>query len=525
MHKGTGPTKEILAACSSQNQTRAGEKSFTIRLVKCIRKMIKEKPIFQVAWLYESLISASNRPVCLHVKLNRSPSSIFLSSLAPTKEDSGNLEEHLAPSSPYLSPSSAGSTRAPSIFSGENDTSDEATQVSMPDLDLAEPESWQYRALLSVKLVANVVPTAAEWCLNFPPGQVEGLEDVSFQSLYPTKSSLLLLTMPVRQWLLLKDDPAYTFIDFVKSGDILHPSSQSPEPSKALAPSKPLDSNQNAVLKSSTDSHVTVQELSPPKRTDSEEVGFEDSEEGGIVRTLIATMLDFFKKIDLDEFAKGKKTTSFQQRIAMRIGGRVSKIETDPRLDLVQMILQKLVVKKNEKGESTGLTYDLHFAESEIKGLFETTKKTLKETIHKVGPQSEELEATIAKECDQLENKVLKKLEVDSRAKSYTLDPGFPVEHVKGHGPQKTYTPMRSRSNASDLPRPIPEDAEIQPAVASGAAGDGTHRGDSGVSFGKPWRSDTVKSTSSGVKGFFGKRINSPFPNPRHSPAFSYQAT
>jgi hypothetical protein len=82
MHKGSGQsTKELLAAYGSEEETEAGEGSFTLRFVECMRRMVQTEKVFWTSRLYEELITVSQSPLCLHISLNRSMSSILLSSL------------------------------------------------------------------------------------------------------------------------------------------------------------------------------------------------------------------------------------------------------------------------------------------------------------------------------------------------------------------------------------------------------------------------------------------------------------
>lgn len=472
MHKGSWQsTKELLAACGSEEETEAGEGSFTLRFVECMRRMVQiEKRGFQVSWLYEALITVSQSPLCLHVNLNKSPSSIWLNSLAksnPTDLVEESRQAQLAPQSPsgHLAPSSRESNQEPSIFSGEHDISDQATQLSsiVPDV----PFDWHYRVLLSVKLRNNILPTAQSWALEFPAGQVEGVEDVTFELLCPTKSQLLFVTMPVRQWLLLRDNPAYTFIDFVEKGNMLH------------FPVKDLQT-------SST-------EISPVGRIDSDKsTSTKDLADGDIVNYLLATMRDFFQKAQDDQSRQkkaGKITRTFQ--IIASNFGVPSRLEADPRFGLVKHMVQSLDYKSDDQGEFESMRYGLRF-DVLVEKIFESSRKSVKDAIHKATTK-DGIESTITTEIDQLEKSVV------SLSEKIFLEPKAAAQ-----------THVRTRSNVG-FKQPkfeaVPEDAEVMGTPVIGIG-----RTDTGMSKKAPKRTESMKNPTSPdarpSMGFWGRRLS-----------------
>jgi hypothetical protein len=490
MHKGSGQsTKELLAACGSEEETEAGDGSFTLRLVGCMRRMVQTEKVFQVSWLYEALITVSQSPLCLHVNLNKSPLSIWLSSLA-TSNPTDLVEEYrqaqLAPQSPsgHLAPSSRESNQAASIFSGEQDISDQATQLSsiVPDV----PFDWHYRVLLSIKLRNNILPTAQSWALEFPAGQVEGLEDVTFELLCPTKSTLLFVTMPVRQWLLLRDNPAYTFIDFVEKGNMLH------------SPVKDLQ--------------TSSKEISSINRTDSDKsTSTKDLADGDIVNYLLATMRDFFQKTQDEESQQkkaGKITRTFQ--IIASNFGIPSRLEADPRFGLVKAIVQSLDYKSDDQGEFESLRYGLRF-DVLVEKIFESSRKSVKDAIHKATTK-DKIESTITTEFDQLEKSVV------NLSEKIFLEPKTVAQ---AH--------MRTKSNVG-FKQPkfeaVPEDAEVMGTPVIGVG-----RTDTDMSKKAPKRTESMKdptrTDSKPLTGFWSRRLSkdsakmradSRIESPLHSP-------
>ncbi len=432
LSKGAGPTKELLAACGSEDEAFAGRYSFTWKFVEFFRKMLEEEPIFQVGWLYQSMITSSQHPLPLHVNLNKSMSSICLKSLAVSSKSEPkpaityrkvtgasnfpNGNTNLAVSQPpSLEASSvASSTVALSILSGN--MSERPTENTSPDPD------FQYEVLFTVKLLANVLPDSRGWTWTFPDGQVDGLKSVKVRSVYPTKSTLLLVTMPIRHWVILKDNPAYRFIDFVKATDLLHSG-------KVIGLS-------NGKL---------------PARIDSDKISA-GSEWEAIIPEVRTAMQDFYRKTKLDKHIREKRPGSFQRITAsLRLRTRPEN-DADPNFDkMAQYVVQQLVVRRDEQGNYKGVSYDLHV--DEIEQAFEETKESLKETL-KDSPMNVQLEETIDSKIGQLEDKVLTTL--DPEKKSKTTDARTSPDLTKGglRYPRHSFT----RSTHFDIS--IPENTE-----------------------------------------------------------------
>lgn len=79
---------------------------------------------------------------------------------------------------------------------------------------------------------------------------------------------------------------------------------------------------------------------------------------------------------------------------------------------------QQIVVERNDQGEYTGLSYDLHFIEK----LFERGKKSVKEALHAAQPKNEKLETTITTKIDQIEQQVLNKLGAETLGSKYSIE-------------------------------------------------------------------------------------------------------
>ena len=243
-----------------------------------------------------------------------------------------------------------------------------------------------------------------------------------------TKSTLWLVTMPIRCWILLPDNPAYTFIDFVRVDSYLNSPETGPEPTPTPSPAI------GPVPRSDSNNSNTAPDLALPH--------------------IIAAIKDFFEKKDETEEKPGPI-----RRISSKIGLHSSshRFEKDPRYGYIRHIMQQLVVIRNDGGESH-VSYDLHFTEE--KKLFQRCKKhIINEVLHSANNKNE-LENTVSAELDQLEREVLELVEVDKKRPK--IEPKQPLaDNVKPSGKAQSQHKRTSISHISKH-EAIPEDAEVK---------------------------------------------------------------
>jgi hypothetical protein len=126
-----------------------------------------------------------------------------------------------------------------------------ASQTSLTQSRI--PESHGHRALITIHTTKDLAVEKfklidwVNWLKRAPDGVV-GLNDIRFECHYETGSSLLILSIPIRVWLHLRDDPAYNFIGFVRSGNLLRPEQLSTEGSTLSAVTAPLAIPENRIL-------------------------------------------------------------------------------------------------------------------------------------------------------------------------------------------------------------------------------------------------------------------------------------
>jgi hypothetical protein len=459
--------------------------------VKCFREQLKTDPVFQVGWLFESITDISQKPTPLHVNLNKSHTSICLSSLAASEPaDLAKITNEL--SNDGLSPgtllgvdgpSSASSSRALSTFSDDNNVSDEYTSPTSGKGG-HPPDHWNYEVLITVKLHGDVVPDKRGWHMDFPPNQVQSIKSVKVRSIVYTKSTLLLVTMPIRCWILLPDNPAYTFIDFVRTDSYLN----RPEAGLESIPSLP--------------SPV----IAPVERSDSD--GSNKTPEH--VHHIITAIQDFFEnKHEMME------KPSPMRRITSKIGLSSSSLrfEDDPRWGYVRHLMQRVVVTHNEHDESF-VSYDLHFREE--KKLFERCKKHLiKEVLHNTGTNKNVLENKLTAELDKLQKDVLGLVEGD--IKRPKIEPRVLAERGTLNGKGQTHN--RQRSSISNILRhkSISEEKDItvgleKPRTGSEYTISRIPRTDSAFSTKNFARADSFRFRNIGIESrplsFLGRRLS-----------------
>lgn len=344
--------------------------------------------------------------------------------------------------------------------------------------------------------------------MEFPSNQVQGIKTVKVRSIATTKSTLLLVTMPIRCWILLPDNPAYTFIDFVRIDSYLNLPERGQEPTQSPSPA-----------------------IGPVERSDSDS----SNKAPDHLPHIIAAIKDFFENKH-----ETKEKPGPIRRISSRIGlhSSSSRVENDPRYGYIRHIMQQLVVIRNENDESH-ITYDLHFREE--KKLFERCKKHLiKEVLHSATSNNKgKLENTVAAELDQLEREVLELVEVDKKRPK--IEPRVPSDSSKS-GP-KTQPQHRQRSIVSHISKqePIPEDSEVTGGLQmrhptdSGNIAPGFPRSDSSLSMKMVPRTDSMKSRNATARSesrpllsFLGRKLsrdsgrsNSTMASPTQSPRVS----
>lgn len=213
-----GSTKEILAACGRENPTLGVcDRSFTSVLVEELQAFGTTP--FTVAMLHSRLVTMRWRlaftPIYALLSENGG-SSIAISPIPQTSLSSIAELDCVKESStdPYNNSTVELEGTVP-----ENSTLSSALRYQSSDT----------RVLLSIAVAQEAELDLAQWTTwlgTATPWDILRV-DVQIQGVYKSHSTLVLVSVPIIAWNLLVERPAYKFIGFVRSQNLLHRTSDS----------------------------------------------------------------------------------------------------------------------------------------------------------------------------------------------------------------------------------------------------------------------------------------------------------
>lgn len=218
---------ELLAACGWDAQAYGpGPLSFTRALVDALKAFCPGGR-FTTSQLYSKLVSLMKEKGCnimptpTHIPLiGERKNVIELAALAKDSSISASSDPTSQSSSQY-----SGHTQNPS--SKVSSTTD-ASSIDAGEL-MDPPSPTNPHVLLSIALEKDQNLDKEEWIDWYRriPAKIVGAK---FQGVFRSDSTLLLVSMPISVWDGLKDNPAYSFINFIKSGNLLLNLSDCQEP-------------------------------------------------------------------------------------------------------------------------------------------------------------------------------------------------------------------------------------------------------------------------------------------------------
>ena len=77
------------------------------------------------------------------------------------------------------------------------------------------------KVLITAKISDSVPTNLGDWDRWLRSKIPADIEDVTVEGLWDKGSSLLLLRLPISAWDMIRDDPAYSFVDYVGSGNLI----------------------------------------------------------------------------------------------------------------------------------------------------------------------------------------------------------------------------------------------------------------------------------------------------------------
>lgn len=205
-----GTTKEILAACVRESPTvGVGERSFTSVLIEELQAF-GDRP-FTVAMLHSRLVT-------MRWRLVFTPFYTMLSEHGGNSITIRPLRKKSPPPIPELDsiPTHPGETGGLD-FVPDGSALATATQTQIADTRVLLSISVAHEAELELTSWTTWLTTAAPWDVM--------KVDVKIHSLFRSHSTLALISVPINGWNLLPQRPAYHFIGFIRSDNLLEQTS------------------------------------------------------------------------------------------------------------------------------------------------------------------------------------------------------------------------------------------------------------------------------------------------------------
>ncbi len=205
-----GSTKEILAACGRESPTHGvGHRSFTSALIEEMQAF--DGGPFTAAMLHSRLVT-------MRWRLAFTPIYALLS------ERGGNSITIC----PFSGGRSSPRPESPLIAEPEATENSQNGQTSMtmdglPSLQTSQEQTVDTRVLLSVSVVQDAihdVPSWVSWLTTGAPWDATKV-DVQVHSVFKSNSTLIIVSVPTYAWGRLQERPAYRFVGFIRSGDML----------------------------------------------------------------------------------------------------------------------------------------------------------------------------------------------------------------------------------------------------------------------------------------------------------------
>jgi len=240
---GHGVT-EVIAACGFEAEAPAvGSHSFTTALIDELAKASSGPP-FPVGWLHSRIVDSlknwkralvkddqgeiwrdSSGKVREECHKRRTPIHLFLTNETPYRSI------FLAPLAPKLTPdlssgAQSSSASSDSVDADSSTTESVQTQMTAPIETAEDEQNRSSQVLLAIRIAEDYLATDdrdhriyewREWIRNMP----SAAKDIKIQGVYESFSTLVLLSVPTAVWTLLPKNPAYSFIGFITSDNIL----------------------------------------------------------------------------------------------------------------------------------------------------------------------------------------------------------------------------------------------------------------------------------------------------------------
>ena len=225
---GKSITETISASSWNAIAPDPGRFSFTSTLIEVLQEW--KARTFSAAMLHAEILARLKhpRPILIdnkHSEARTTPVHFMMTSnhKAPSIEFSRVMPQNAAPPSPIVDlPTPQTEEPPPAAAQQASGRFVDSEEVSGPTID--EPHVMISLALEDdQRLDLNAWE---QWLANFPAFA----RHVKVQGVFQSHSTLLLLSLPVMVWDLLPEDPACSFVAFIRSDNLVKQQSQPPEP-------------------------------------------------------------------------------------------------------------------------------------------------------------------------------------------------------------------------------------------------------------------------------------------------------
>ncbi|KAL9004727.1 MAG: hypothetical protein Q9188_002454 [Gyalolechia gomerana] len=230
---GNGIT-ELIAACGFEDfAPGVGEHSFTRSLIEELRYYGQRPGPISTAFLHNKVLARAKKSWNPRYVSNgtqeRRKTPIHIHLADRSKQRCIELTPLIFPPElrdPHSRRSSNTHSLAPSTTPSEEDEMSDPSGSSQTSLSEVwpDPEHTSPKVLISVALEEDQslrTEEVLDWLKSFPAFA----KCVHIESVYKSDSTLLLLSLPVAVWDLLPNDPAISFVAFVRSDNLLDPRS------------------------------------------------------------------------------------------------------------------------------------------------------------------------------------------------------------------------------------------------------------------------------------------------------------
>lgn len=266
---GQSITETISASSWDAIAPNPGRYSFTNALIEVLQEW--RHRVFSAAMLHAEILARLKhpRPVLIngkHFESRSTPVHFMMTSnhKAPSIEIGRLVPESRRSLSPYQQHHLVSSPRQ-----DDWGVSSRSTYPSLPSLSVpmtSEPNEDEPHVMISLALEEDQrldLNAWEQWLAGFPAIA----KYVKVQGVFKSHSTLLLLSLPIMVWDLLPDDPACSFIAFIRSNNLLRESGTTKLPLENEVTARNEEEEENQAMDADTESLMSEMTTNHPEDT------------------------------------------------------------------------------------------------------------------------------------------------------------------------------------------------------------------------------------------------------------------